>query len=339
MALYGRFYDSSDTQHKHLKSTIYPYFSANGLRWNLAVPAPKGETFTEKEDPLNVRLIFEIGGLYKFGGLYYVAGQEFYPDIWMPDGTRTGRVMVTHWSGDFVQWSRDRALSYVRYGYRSKQDLNEAHEPAGIWNRNNVLLGTFGLWQGAKDNKDRRMPLGFLVSNDGIHFREPQPDFEILQPGADGQWDQRGLIHGQGYENVGDKTYIYYGAWDLSNPGDPEGAVGLATLRRDGFGYLSVKREGEAFLTTIPMSSPRGLTNVKLNADGLGNDAVLRVELLDAKGKLVPGFTGKVSQSGLAEPVRWAQTNAAAKAGSYRLRLYFEGNRKEQIKFYAAYLE
>ena len=44
----------------------------------------------------------------------------------------------------------------------------------------------------------------------------------------------------------------------LSSAGDPKGSVGLSTLRRDGFGYLSVRRGGEALLTTIPPgSTPR----------------------------------------------------------------------------------
>jgi hypothetical protein len=340
MALYGRFYDESDSGHKRPKSTIYPYFSSDGLRWSLALPAPKGETFNEKEEPLSIRRIFEIGGLYKFNGLYYVSGQEVWPDIWMPDGVRAGRVMVTHWSSDFIHWSKDHALSFVRYGYRSLADnLNEAHEPAAVWNRDNVLLATFGLWQGAKELKDRRMPLGFLISTDGIHFREPRPDFEFLQPGPDGAWDQRGLIHGQGFENIGDKTYVYYGAWDLSSPGDPEGSVGLATLRRDGFGYLSVKRDGEALLTSVPLNLPRGIPRVRVNAEGLGANAVLRVELLDMSGNPLPRYAASGTHSGVSEDTHWISKPAPLNSGACRLRLYFEGNNKDKIRFYAAYLE
>ena len=81
------------------------------------------------------------------------------------------------------------------------------------------------------------------------------------------------MIHGQGYENVGEKTYMYYGTWDLSSPGDPEASVGLSMLRRDGFGYLSVKRDGDAFLTTIPVNFSQGIAHAAINADGLGTDA------------------------------------------------------------------
>jgi hypothetical protein len=162
MALYGRFYRTSDPEHKKPKSTIYPYFSADGLHWKLALPAPKGETFNETEEPLSIRQIFEIGGLYRFDGVYYVAGQELWDDVAMPNGDKAGRIMITHWSSDFIHWSKDSAISFMRYGYRSiDQSRNEAHEPAAVWNRNNVLLGTFGLWQGTKKIEERRMPLGF----------------------------------------------------------------------------------------------------------------------------------------------------------------------------------
>lgn len=339
MALYGRFYLASDTEHKKPKSTIYPYFSADGLHWKLAMPAPKGETFNETEEPLSIRQIFEIGGLYKFDGIYYIAGQELWDDVAMPDGEEAGRMMITHWSSDFVHWSKDSAISFMRYGYRSlKESKEEAHEPAAVWNRNNVLLGTYGQWKGSDKIADRRMPLGFLISNDGIHFREPQPDFAFIEPGPTGTWDQHGLIHGEGFENVGNKTYIYYGAWDLSANGDPPGAVGLATIRRDSFGYLSVRHDGDALLTTVPLSLHAGTPHVSINADGLSNDATLRVVLLDKNGNPIHGYTAIVTNSGIDEPVQWEHAAAGLKAGEYRLRLYFEGAQRSQIRFYAAYI-
>ena len=87
------------------------------------------------------------------------------------------------------------------------------------------------------------MDLGFLISNDGHHFREPEPDFVFISRGPDGSWDQGGLIHGQGYEQVDDETFIYYGHWDLRLGTNyrPRGGLGLVTLQRDRFGSLSPK--------------------------------------------------------------------------------------------------
>ncbi|MCX6623118.1 MAG: hypothetical protein NTY38_19035 [Acidobacteria bacterium] len=338
MALYGRYFEYSDKERKTAKATFYPYFSADGLRWTLATPPPKGPTYDETEVPFPVRSIFEIGGLYRFGGLYHVAGQEDAWSILLPSGKPGARVMTTHWSKDFVHWSQDRALSFVRYGYRSSEDLDEAHEPAAVWNRGNVLLATYGLWQGAKDRKERRMPLGLLISNDGIHFREPQPDFVFLPPGETGAWDQHGLLHGQGFENVGQETYVYYGAWDLSAAEDPPGAVGLATMRRDGFGYLSVGAEqGDAMLTTIPLAFPKSKVRITVNASGLGPDACLRVEVLDENGD--GRFSAELRQDGVARPLRWKTGETVPGGGLRRLRVHFEGAGRKGIRFYAAYVE
>ncbi|MSU25092.1 MAG: hypothetical protein EXS32_14890 [Opitutus sp.] len=177
MAVYGRYFPSSAApKYPHVDadnvpSTIYPFFSADGLTWTLAVPAPKNQWLDETEAPIRVRNNFEIGGLYKFDGLYYVAGQELSPDIFLSDGSLTRRTMVTHWSGDFMRWSQDKSFSFQRYGYRGvRQSFEEAHEPAAVWNRGNVLLGLYGLWHGAVINSERRMDLGFLVATTGSIF-------------------------------------------------------------------------------------------------------------------------------------------------------------------------
>lgn len=349
MAVYGRYYPSSNAPRHpgvhadNVPSTIYPFFSADGLTWTLAVPAPKRGWFDETEAPIRVRNNFEIGGLYRFDGFYHVAGQALSPDVFAPDGSPVRRTMVTHWSPDFITWSQDKSLAFQRWGYRGpRQSLQEAHEPAAIWNRGNVLLGLYGLWHGAVVVGERRMDLGFLVSNDGLHFREPVADHVFLAAGADGAWDQRGLIHGQGFENVGDRTFIYYGNWDPS--GDlRQCGIGLATLPRDRFAALSPRDPGEAQFTSRVLTGVGGRT-LRLNADGLSDRAWLEVELLDRNGRALPGQTGaaaaRVTVSGLATPVAWpAGDRLPANAAGFRLRFRYAGPEAAAIRFFAAYLE
>jgi hypothetical protein len=342
MTLYDHYVPSNDPAHKNGRSTICPYFSADGLRWKLAVPPPQGDLLTEKEDPLHMRGVFELAGLYRFKGIYYVPGHEFWDDASMPNGQKAGRIMITHWSSDFVHWSKDQAFSFARWGYRSVKDVNEAHGPGSIWNRGNVLLGTYGIWYGEGKPENWRLSLGFIISNDGIHFREPEPDFVLLPAGADGEWDQRGLENGQGYENIGDQTYMYYSSWDLSADFQnkfPHSSIGLATLRRDGFGYLSTLHDGEAQLTSTVIAFPHGFSGVRLNADGLGDDSSLRLELLDASGNPLPGYSAVVVQSGVSVPVSWKQTLSTLKPGGYRLRVHFDGNNRKAIHLYAIYVD
>ncbi|MBL9216777.1 MAG: hypothetical protein JNG83_14970 [Opitutaceae bacterium] len=351
MAVYGRYYPSAGAPTYpgvpagNVPSTIYPFFSADGLSWRLAVPC-RGSAFDETEAPIPVRNNFELGGLYKFDGIYYAAGQELSPDIYLPDGSLVRRTMVTHWSGDFVHWSREKSFSFQRHGYRGpRESFQEAHEPAGVWNRGDVLIGLYGLWQGAVITSERRMDLGFLVSNDGVHFREPVADHAFLRAGRDGEWDQRGLIHGQGYHNVGDETYLYYGNWDLSGDraGPGSGAVGLAVLPRDRLAHLALRDAGGGSCTSRPLPN-RGPVTLYLNADGLAEEARLRIELIDRLGAPVPGYAGAeaaiVRESGLKVAVRWPQGTAiTCPQESYRLRFTFEGAEAGRVRFYAGYLE
>jgi hypothetical protein len=349
MLIYVRYYESTDrniAEHqKNTPTTVLPLFSADGLNWTLAIPPPKGPWFVESEVPFPVKNNFELGGLYRFNGIYYAAGQEMWPDISMPDGGKVRRTMVTHWSGDFIHWSHDRSFSFQRYGYRSPDmNLEEAHEPAGVWNRGNVLVGLFGLWHGSREVKDRRMDLGLLYSSDGVHFQEPIPDFLFLPAGKDNEWDLRGLIHGQGYVNTGGQTYVYYGAWDPSQSNNGIGAIGLAMMPRDRFGFLSVRDREDGLLTTAPIANARQKTSLYLNADGLGKDARLEIELIDGAGAPIPGYSGAdlaiVKKSGLRVKAVWAGREALDFPNrEFRIRMRLTGETVTQARFYAAYLE
>ena len=120
-------------------------------------------------------------------------------------------------SPDFVRWSQTSAIGFVRTSQHTLRGAGRSlegeqnHEGISVWNRRNILLGVYGRWHGAKEWKDITVDLGFVVSNDGLNFREPAHEWTFLKRGEDGAWDQGGLLQGQGFENVGDQTLIYYG--------------------------------------------------------------------------------------------------------------------------------
>ena len=166
--------------------------------------------------------------------------------------------------------------------------------------------------------------MGFLLSNDGIHFREPAPDFAFVPRGAKGSWESDAILQGNGFENVGDKTYVWYGGWDndVTRP-DVHAEIGLVTLRRDGFGsrstmnfpeaatrhrFFPLDASGSAGFVTCPVRV-NGTAQAWVNAEGLSSDARLRVELLDEREKPLPGYSGDSSmlleRSGVRLPVTW----------------------------------
>jgi len=337
---------------KRRLGTLLPFVSADGLRWMPVKDVTPRKAELRKEDLFLPGVHFEpCGGFYQWDGQFFACGQN------AMNATRPyqGRVTRLYRSSDFVNWSATSSIPFVRepqheaLGPGRSLEGEQCHEGISVWNRGHVLLGVFGQWHGAKEWKDISVDLGFVISNDGLNFREPAHEWTIIKHGDDGKWDQGGVIQGQGFENIGEHTFLYYGAWDPRATGgqpQPRGGVGIAMLPRDRFGDLVVETAGEGpgdyqlpkvtseFITTaIPVKSPRFF----VNADGLGDEAVLRIELLDHTEHLVPGCTAIVAQSGFQTPVEWTQPTQLPER--VRLRVVFEGRKRAAIRLSALYVQ
>ncbi|MEX0725647.1 MAG: hypothetical protein WD065_05230 [Planctomycetaceae bacterium] len=262
--------------------------SADGLSWKVVGDHPMnagGERF-------------EVAGLYKFGDFYYAPGQLISPWDWRIDGRDVGRMTRLYRSSDFENWSRATAFAFARPGMLVDKPLEgqQGHMGFGLWNRGNVLVGLHGLWQDHPDAKGTAtgapIDLGLGLSNDGIHFREPVPDFKVIARGKPGEWDDVALLQGHAFVNVGEKTYIWYSHWNTIE--ELKGMeIGLATLRRDGFGYLSRMVDDQDCLiqTTNVPPEKHGYT-VSLNIENVDETHPLEVELLDKLARPIPQYSG-----------------------------------------------
>lgn len=336
---------------KRRLGTLLPFVSADGLRWRPVRDVTPLKAELRKDDLLLPGVHFEpCGGFYQWDGQFFACGQN------AMNATRPyqGRVSRTYRSSDFVNWSSTSSIAFVRepqheaLGPGRSLEGEQCHEGVSVWNRGNVLLGVFGQWHGAKEWKDISVDLGFVISNDGLNFREPAHEWTMIKHGDDGQWDQGGVIQGQGFENIGEHTYLYYGAWDLrATGGQPQhrGGVGIAMLPRDRFGDLVVETVGEGpgdyqlpkvVAELVTMSVPVRRPRFYINADGLGDDAVLRVTLLDHFERVIPGHTAIIRQNGFQTPVRWDAPDE--EPGRVRLRLVFEGRKRTDIRLSAIYV-
>ena len=336
--------------------TLVPYASADGLRWKALVDVKPTAAAELPADKLLLPTVhFEpAGGLYKWDGLYYASGQNPIPAA-RPYHARIARA---YRSADFVEWSQTSNLNFVRSAqhieaYRRNNDGKQTHEGISVWNRGNVLLGMYGQWEGAKDWPGITINQGFVLSNDGLNFREPAHEWAFMKVGPDGTWDEGGLMQGQGFENVGDKTYIFYGSGDLrtwtayKKPIPPRGSVGLATLPRDRFGDLRLYDTDEGaseFVTNDVRLKPGAGYRLYVNADGLGADAHLKIELLSHEERPIAEYSGAhaalVSRSGFQIPVSWKRGEMLAGLPErFRIKATFDGAKKENIRFYAFYLQ
>lgn len=279
---------------------------------------------------------FEVSGIYKFGNFYYASGQLVYPWTWRADGSKIGRSMLTYRSADFVNWTQAKALSFARPGQLTNPPLpgQESHMGVGIWNRGNVIVGLYGRWElgyTQSPEQDFTLPkaqttvdLGLVISNDGIFFREPVPDHKVIRRGKKGEWDDMALLQAHAFVNEGDKTMIWYSHWDTGGT-VKNMEIGLATIRRDGFGYLSRMYEQESghFITTAFKAGHGG--SVVINVDGATPDAPLIIELLDSLGNPLTGYSGdwaaKVTTNSTRQYVVWPKTMSSSMPAGRELSL------------------
>ncbi|MES2694685.1 MAG: hypothetical protein V4773_14515 [Verrucomicrobiota bacterium] len=337
--------------------TLAPYGSADGLNWKLLVDiTPDKHTEMPRDKLLLPDVHFEpAGGLYKWDGFYYATGQNPIPAA----RHYYSRIARAYRSSDFVEWSQTSNINFLRHmqyvdKYSRGNDGKQTHEGISVWNRGNVLLGMYGQWEGAKSWPGITINQGFVVSNDGLNFREPVQEWLFMKVGPDGTWDEGGLMQGQGFENVGDKTYIYYGSGDLrtwtayKKPIPPRGSVGLATVPRDRLGDLRVydtQGEGASEFVTNDVAAKAGATQrLYINADGLGADAKLKIELLTHEERPIPGYSGAnaavITRNGFQTPVSWKGGDLLkGMPARYRIKTTFEGGKKDGIRFYAFYVQ
>jgi len=217
-------------------------------------------------------------------------------------------------------------------------------------NKGNVILGIYGMWHGIPggDRQYITMDLGLVVSNDGMHFREPIPDFPMMPAFEEAELSPSNkapsVCQGQGMANIGDQTLYWYEAWGT-------GLVRLATWERDRLGFLQAYAEDAtgsadapvAELTSCPMKiGPTG-ASVFINATGLSDKAELTFEILDREFHPIPGYTAKECipnrVSGFHQAVTW-KGNGKLQAISHpiRIRALFGGDQPSKIKLYAIYL-
>ncbi len=347
-------------RHQTRLGTLAPFTSPDGLRWKLVKDVTTKNAELLKEDLVLPAVHFEpSGGLYQWDGMFYASGQN------SMNSTRPyhGRVTRMYRSADFVNWSQTSTIGFVRMfqhelpGPGRSREGEQTHEGVSVWHRGNVLLGISGIWHGTKEWKDLTIDLGFVVSKDGLNFREPAHEWTWLKRGDDGQWDQGGLLQGQGFENIGEQTLVYYGAWDPRHweAAPPRGGVGIATVPRDRFGDLVVETAGKGagdyqlpeitseFVTNAISVKSGAAPRFHVNADGLGPDAMLRIEILDHLERPIFACSGKnaavLQRSGFQTSIEWGGNERVANLPErIKVRVTFLGAKNTAIRFSALYL-
>ena len=180
-----------------------------------------------------------------------------------------------------------------------------------------------------------------MVSRDGCAWQRPFRDEFFLPRGDEGAFDGGSIFTNSTPVILDEEMRFYYGGYSggatSADDGRHVSGIGLAILPRDRFAGvgalprtdLPTQRRplegiGQVTLKSTEVSPYRG---IELNVDA--TEGCVRVEILDASGRRVPGFTREDSVAlrgdALRHTVRWQDRQLGdLGAGEFMLRLHLE---------------
>lgn len=351
--------DEQDPDPARRYKMAYSYYPANRAFWTIrTATSPDGLNWTVGAD-LPFDEFIEHGSFYEFDGLYYINGQMHGRSEGGHSSCRQAYAIV---SPDFDNWLSESGQSFLVPEPSDPDErgdckpYDQAHVGVGAANFGNVLVGLYCIWHNASfPTEDDWFGMGassgdfgLVVSNDGLHFREPVKGHVFLH-----RKDSRPILpddvryatvlcQGNGILNVGDETRIYHGRWaNTADIKDYYGEIALATLPRDRWGALGLFPDAnEGSVWTAPMILPAGCT-LSLNADGADG---MRVEVADERFNLLPAFSGAnagraSTAEGLDCPVAWTGQSLDVLSGhTVRFRVTVARLGAVEPRLYAVYL-
>ena len=258
-----------------------------------------------------------------------------------PDGRSFWkRSVVRTESDDFLQWSpaqfvmapdeHDGVRPAAYPGTRQGVQLHSA--PAfvhhGVW---------FGLIQLADFETHGQQPIELAISRDGFAWSRPFRDTMFLPVGKADAFDTARIWSNATPVVLENEIRFYYGGaenpwtfgkeptiWKTTKK-KPLTGIGFATLPLDRFaGLRPLEKIGQITLRARSLAGVKGIT---VNADA--SEGAVRVELLDAQGYRIPGFTKTdavpITSDGLRHRVTWKDADLSKlPAGDVMIRIHLD---------------
>ncbi|MGE4488745.1 MAG: hypothetical protein AB7E95_04265 [Kiritimatiellales bacterium] len=263
--------------------------SPEGIHFgDYAMSGVMGDRSTMFYNPFRRKWVFSLRSSFRGRSRHYWEADDFISGCKWPDFNLNGSAWE---KGQPVIWTGvdelDRPDPYVRLTTQLYNLDAVAYE--------SLMLGFYQIWRGPNNEDCNGAPklteLNFAYSRDGFHWARPDRTTAIKAERTAGSWD-RGYVQSLGNICVlrGNQIWFYYTgfAGDESNPEHgmyANGAMGIATLRRDGFASMDTQNKGS--LTTRPVTFSGKYLFV--NADV--PEGSLRAEVLDKDGTVIKPFT------------------------------------------------
>ena len=150
-----------------------------------------------------------------------------------------------------------------------------------------TYLGFLWIFRIEDGKNEGRIFAELVSSHDGIHWvRQEGERPPILPLGEAGSWDQAVVVTLNQPMVEGDTIRLYYGGTNDYHTGGGKAAIGLATLRKDGFASLDAGSE-MGTVTTRPLIGSDG----ELRLNTAVNGGWVKVEVLDRQGNVIDGYS------------------------------------------------
>jgi predicted GH43/DUF377 family glycosyl hydrolase len=298
-------------------------FSADGLHWTYAPETAKTPLFTSS-DVVN---------------FFYDPYQRRYAATWKTR-SRRGRAVGVAWSEDGLVWTKpfdgplftaddlDPDASQV-YGMPVFPYQGLYVGLPWIYNARYFKSGDYSVKKlhEAQEDSPRTMDVQLAWSWDLINWtREPRRQ-QFIPRGTKGQWDAGMIVTARAPVIVGDKLHFYYGGCDgLHDDQRVNAAIGLATLRLDGFCSMTAgESEGWLVSRREPFRKPVVTINARTHTGGY-----VAAEILDRQNRVVAGFSRAdctaFQGDAVRHELRWKSTQfqTPGQAADYKLRFWLK---------------
>lgn len=307
-------YDYGRTRPDHVVSGFWAAFSRDGIHWS---DAPVNPVLPDVGDVGNV--------VWDAHTQQYVAYTKIFAPV---DGYRRRSIGYAT-SKDFITWKpAELILVPDKFDDRWIKQDQQHTDLYGVsaFPYESGYVGFLWIFRITDGGSEGPMLVELVSSRDGITWHRQEGDRPpILELGPAGTWDA-GMIVTPNHPLVeGDRIKLFYGGFGGTHGAGKQqtAAVGLATLRKDGFASLDAGST-PGRVTTRLLAQARG--GLRVNASLLSG--WLKVEVLDREDRVLPGYglddCVAVTGDGVDLPVTWkTRKELPATPGELRLRFVF----------------
>ena len=292
-------FDYGRTPPKHTVTGYWGAYSPDGIHWtdtakNPVFPDHPGDVGCFIWDPHTKR---------------YTGYPKTFADVRGFRRRSTGYTATT----DFEKWPPNRLIMVPdEYDDRWIEEAGQHTDFYGLsgFAYESMYIGFLWIFRITDGKNAGPVFVELVSSHNGVDWRRQEnPRPPILPLGPEGAWDD-GMIFTPNHPLVeGDSIKLYYSGFDVPHGRRGSAAIGLATLRKDGFASLDAGQI-TGTVTTKRITSPDGRIRVNYKTTG----GWIKVELLDETGNAIPGYTSRDCDSltgdSTNQTVSWKDTTA-----------------------------